>query len=61
MTDTAEASNALNQPISLNLTVGEVNYVLNALSQRPFGEVAALIAKVKEQGDAQFSAPPAVE
>ena len=48
----------LAQPINLTLTAGEVNYLLSALGQRPFGEVAALITKIKEQGDSQFVAPP---
>lgn len=58
MTDTVDP---LAQPITLNLTAGEVNYILQTLGQRPFGEVAALISKVKEQGDAQFVPPPAAE
>lgn len=56
----ATETNPLDQSIKLDLTAGEVNYVLNALGQRPFGEVAALIKKIKDQGDAQFVAPPAV-
>lgn len=56
-----DAPDPLAQPITLNLTAGEVNYILHTLGQRPFGEVAALIAKVKEQGDAQFVPPPAAE
>jgi hypothetical protein len=55
-----ETANPLDQPIRLDLSAGEVNYVLNALGQRPFGEVAALIGKIKAQGDAQF-VPPQVE
>ena len=57
---TTEA-NPLEQPIKLDLTAGEVNYVLSALGQRPFGEVANLITKIKAQGDAQFAPPPAAE
>ena len=56
-----ETQNPLDQPIRLDLTAGEVNYVLNALGQRPFGEVAALIGKIKGQGDAQFVPPPQAE
>ena len=54
----ADESNPLDQSIKLDLTAGEVNYVLNALGMRPFAEVANLIAKIKAQGDAQF-VPPA--
>ena len=46
----------LAQPINLTLTAGEVNYILSALGKQPFGEVAVLISKIKEQGDGQFSA-----
>jgi len=54
-------TNPLEQPIKLDLTAGEVNYLLQALGQRPFAEVANLIGKIKAQGDAQFVAPPAAE
>ena len=58
-----EQPNPLAQPIKLDLTAGEVNYLLNALGQRPFAEVANLIGKIKAQGDAQFvpPAPPAAD
>jgi|GEM_PF-2762816 len=56
-----EPENPLNQPISLDLTAGEVNYLLHALGQRPFSEVANLIGKIKTQGDAQFVPPPPAE
>lgn len=55
-----EPADPLDQVINLSLTAREVNYLLSALGQRPFGEVAALIGKIKGQGDAQF-APPAPE
>ena len=53
--------NPLDQLLKLDLTAGEVNYILSALGFRPFGEVSALINKIKQQGDAQFVAPPAPE
>ena len=58
-----EQQSPLDQPIKLDLTAGEVNYLLNALGQRPFAEVANLIGKIKAQGDAQFvpPAPPAAD
>lgn len=58
---TTDSANPLEQPIRLDLTVGEVNYVLNALGQRPFAEVKYLIEKIKAQGDAQFVPPPPSE
>lgn len=57
----ATETNPLDQSIKLDLTAGEVNYVLNALGQRPFAEVAPLIGKIKTQGDAQFVPPPPPE
>ena len=55
-------ANPLEQPIKLDLSAGEVNYLLQALGQRPFAEVANLIGKIKAQGDAQFvPATPAAE
>ena len=58
---TEATANPLDQPIKLDLTAGEVNYILSALGMRPFAEVSVLIAKVKAQGDAQFVAPPVAE
>lgn len=40
-----------NSPITLTLTVNQCNIVLNALAARPYGEVAEVIASVKEQGE----------
>jgi len=57
MPDTPSAE-PLDQEIKLDLTAREVNYLLMALGQRPFSEVAALIGKIKTQGDAQFVPPP---
>ncbi len=39
--------------VNINLTAEEANYVLHALSQRPFAEVANLIMKVQSQANAQ--------
>lgn len=49
--------NLLEQSIKLDLTAGEVNYLLQALGQRPFAEVVTLINKIKAQGDTQFVPP----
>lgn len=53
-----EPADPLDQVINLSLTAREVNYLLSALGQRPFVEVAALLGKIKGQGDTQF-VPPA--
>lgn len=54
---TPETPNPLDQPITLTVTAGEVNYLLRALGSRPFAEVANLIGKIKAQGDTQFTPP----
>lgn len=40
--------------IELKLTVEEVNIVLNALANRPYGEVYQLIAKIQSEGEKQL-------
>jgi len=45
-----------NLPISLNLTAGQVNYILQTLAARPYGEVSNLVEQIKAQGDAQVAA-----
>lgn len=44
------------EQISINLTVEEVNLVLETLGQRPYVEVFQLINKVKAQAEAQVEA-----
>lgn len=39
--------------IKLELTIEEVNTILRSLGQHPFSEIAALIGKIKGQGDPQ--------
>ena len=41
--------------IKLNLTVDEVNIILNALSSRPYVEVAELIGKIQTEGEKQLT------
>jgi hypothetical protein len=41
--------------INLELSVGEINTVLRSLGKHPFDEIAALIAKIKAQGEAQLA------
>ena len=42
--------------IKLELTLEEVNLILSALTEMPYKVSAAVIAKIKEQGDKQFEA-----
>ena len=42
--------------IKLELTVEEVNTILRSLGKHPFDEIAALIVKIKQQGDPQAEA-----
>ena len=41
--------------ITLELSVEEVNTILRSLGQHPFAEIAALIGKIKSQGDPQVN------
>lgn len=40
-------------PVTLTLTLNEANGVLMALARLPYGEVAALIAKIQDQAKPQ--------
>lgn len=40
--------------INLELTVAEINVVLRSLGKHPFEEIAALIGKIKAQGETQL-------
>lgn len=56
----------MEQLIKLELTVSEVNTILASLGKHPFVEIANLIGKIKQQGDAQVKSEvqepvPAVE
>lgn len=41
--------------INLELTVAEVNVILRSLGKHPFEEIAALITRIKAQGEAQLA------
>lgn len=41
--------------LKLELTVTEVNVVLRSLGKHPFEEIAALVAKIKAQGESQIA------
>lgn len=40
--------------IELNLSVEEINIVLNALANRPYGEVYQLVAKIQADAEKQL-------
>ena len=41
--------------IKLELSIDEVNIVLRSLGKHPFDEIAALILKIKQQGEPQVA------
>lgn len=41
--------------VNLELTVNEVNVILRSLGKHPFEEIAALVQKIKSQGDTQLA------
>lgn len=42
--------------LNLKLTVDEINYLLQSLGARPYGEVKSLIEKIKGDAEAQIAA-----
>ncbi|MBD2357422.1 hypothetical protein H6G41_22850 [Tolypothrix sp. FACHB-123] len=44
------------EQISINLSIEEVNQILESLGQRPYVEVFQLISKIKIQAEAQVQA-----
>jgi hypothetical protein len=47
-----------NKNLSIELPVEAWNIVMNALGQRPYVEVSAVIAEIRKQADAQTEKPP---
>lgn len=45
--------------MSLNLSLSEINIILDALGQRPFAEVYELVAKIQQQAQVQMRSDPA--
>ncbi|HBL14407.1 MAG TPA: hypothetical protein DD379_24070 [Cyanobacteria bacterium UBA11162] len=45
------------QEISIRLTLGEVNQILEALGALPYRQVYQLIGKIQGQGEAQLQQP----
>lgn len=46
--------------LNLELTVAETNVILRSLGKHPFDEIAALIQKIKTQGETQIAKLQAV-
>lgn len=42
--------------LNIQLTVAEVNYILNLLGKQPFDDVYTVITKLKVQGESQLKA-----
>jgi len=45
------------QEISIELTLGEINQILEALGGLPYRQVYQLIGKIQRQGEAQLQQP----
>jgi hypothetical protein len=43
--------------MTLNLTVDQINIILNALGNAPYVQVSAVIAEIQKQGQAQLDLP----
>jgi hypothetical protein len=41
--------------LSLKLTIEEINYILQTLGTRPYGEVKGLLEKIKGDAETQLS------
>lgn len=41
--------------LNLSLSVAEINVILRSLGKHPFEEIAALIQKIKQQGEVQLA------
>lgn len=50
-----------NKQISLELTLGEVNQVLEALGAMPYRQVYQLIGKIQRQGESQLEQPESTD
>lgn len=49
------------EQISLKLTLGEVNQVLEALGTMPYRQVYQLIGKIQRQGESQLEQPESTD
>lgn len=41
--------------LTLELSIAEINVILRSLGKHPFEEIAALIQKIKQQGEVQLA------
>lgn len=41
--------------LNLSLSIAEINVILRSLGKHPFEEIAALIQKIKQQGEVQLA------
>ena len=41
--------------LTIELSVAEINVILRSLGKHPFEEIAALIQKIKQQGEVQLA------
>ena len=44
-----------NVELTIQLSVPEINVILRSLGKHPFEEIAALIQKIKQQGEVQLA------
>ena len=47
--------------MQLDLTIDQINTILNALGNAPYVQVSALIAEIQRQGQEQLNQPPVEE
>lgn len=47
--------------MKLDLTINEINLILQALGNAPYATVFELVQKIREQAQAQVQAPPQEE
>ena len=41
--------------LNLSLSIAEINVIIRSLGKHPFEEIAALIQKIKQQGEVQLA------
>jgi hypothetical protein len=49
------------EQLSLNLTIQEINLILDALGERPYKQVFTLVEKIKAQAQAQVRQENSIE
>ena len=51
----------MEQQVKLELSIKEINVILQSLGQMPFAQVVEVIQKVKTQAESQLQQPQAAE